>query len=223
MNAAITDPDNFVSYAQKDVLSALPFDPFAAIVGPRPIGWMGTLSKEGIPNLAPYSFFNGLNHVPTLVGFASIGYKHTISNIEQTGEFTWNLPSRALAAQMNQSSISAPPEVDEFDLVGLTKAPSKLIKAPRVGEAPVSFECKLCEVIRLKDSNGREVDTWFAYGEVVYVHIRKDMLVDGIFDTVRARPVLRGGGLTDFFEIIEASRFPMRKPEDYTTHYVEKK
>lgn len=206
---------DFISYAQQDVLRVLPFDPYAAIVGPRPIGWMGTRSKEGVANLSPYSFFNALNHQPALLGFASIGYKDTIRNIEQTGEFTWNLASRDLAAQMNQSSIAAPPDVDEFELVGLTKAASVVIAAPRVAEAPVSLECRLSEVIRLKDSCGQPTDTWFVYGEVVHAHIRKDLLVDGIYDTVKGRPVLRGGGLSDYFEIVEAGRFPMKKPQDY--------
>ncbi|RJG04011.1 flavin reductase family protein [Noviherbaspirillum sedimenti] len=215
MTTNITHADNFISYEQNSVLNTLPFDPYAAIVGPRPIGWMGTKSKEGISNLSPYSFFNALNHQPALLGFASIGYKDTVRNIEQTGEFTWNLVSRDIAAKMNQSSVSAPPDVDEFMLAGLTKAPSRLVEAPRVAESPVSLECRLSEIIRLKSSQGKEVDTWFVYGEVVYVHIRKDLLVDGIYDTVKGRPVLRGGGLSDFFEIIEASRFAMMKPEDY--------
>lgn len=209
------ESERFISYEQRSVLSALPFDPYAAIVGPRPIGWMGTQSKEGVANLSPYSFFNALNHNPPLLGFASIGYKDTIRNIEETGEFTWNLVSRDIAEQMNQTSVSAPPGVDEFDMVGLAKAPSRLISAPRVAESPVSLECRLSEVFRLKDAQGQELDTWFVYGEVVCVHIRKDLLDDGIYNTTRARPVFRGGGLADYFEIIEACRFAMRKPEDY--------
>lgn len=205
----------FISYEQKSVLKTLPFDPYAAIIGPRPIGWMGTLSQEGVANLSPYSFFNALNHNPPLLGFASIGYKDTIRNIEQTGNFTWNLVSRDIAASMNRTSVSAPPEVDEFALAGLTKASSISIGAPRVAESPVSLECRLSQIIRLKDAQGSDVDTWFVYGEVVHTHIRRDLLNDGIYDTVKGRPVLRGGGISDFFEIIEASRFPMLKPEDY--------
>lgn len=215
MSTEVKQNKAFISYPQQAVLEVLPFDPYAAIVGPRPIGWMGTCSKDGVTNLAPYSFFNALNHQPALLGFASIGYKDTIRNIEETGEFTWNLASRDIAASMNQSSVSAPAHVDEFALVGLTKAASHSIKAPRVAEAPVSLECRLSDIIRLKGSNGTPTDTWFVYGEVVHVHIREDMLVDGVYDTVRARPVLRGGGLADYFEIIEACRFAMRKPEDY--------
>jgi len=215
MKTEANHPHEFVSYPQGSVLSVLPFDPYAAIVGPRPIGWIGSRSKAGVPNLSPYSFFNALNHQPALLGFASIGYKDTIRNIEETGEFTWNLASRELAAQMNQSSVSAPADVDEFELVGLAKAPSQVIAAPRVALAPVSLECRLSQVIRLRDAQGSETDTWFVYGEVVYGHIRKDLLVDGIYDTVKARPVLRGGGLSDYFEINESTRFAMRKPEDY--------
>jgi flavin reductase (DIM6/NTAB) family NADH-FMN oxidoreductase RutF len=218
MNNTFTDRDDFVSYEQKSVLKTLPFDPYAAIVGPRPIGWMGSRSREGVANLSPYSFFNAINHDPALLGFASIGYKDTIRNIEHTGEFTWNLVSRDIAAKMNQTSVSAPADVDEFALAGLTKARSQVIRAPRVAESPVSLECRLSDVVRLKDSGGKEVDTWFVYGEVMYVHIRKDLLVDGIYDTVKGRPVLRGGGLADFFEIIEDSRFAMFKPEDYRHH-----
>lgn len=215
MSTPIQSQADFISYAQQDVLRVLPFDPYAAIVGPRPIGWMGTRSKEGVANLSPYSFFNALNHQPALLGFASIGYKDTIRNIEQTGEFTWNLASRDVAAQMNQSSIAAPSGVDEFELVGLTKAASVSISAPRVAESPVSLECRLSEVVRLKDSSGQQTDTWFVYGEVVHVHIRKDLLTDGVYDTVKGRPVLRGGGLSDYFEVVEAGRFPMKKPQDY--------
>ncbi|MCG7201479.1 flavin reductase family protein [Marinobacter pelagius] len=211
-----TSPENFVSYQQSNVLNALPFDPFAAIIGPRPIGWMGTQSEEGIANLSPYSFFNALNHDPALLGFASIGYKDTVKNIERSGEFTWNLASRDLATQMNESSVPAPSDIDEFELVGLTKAPSEMIKAPRVAESPVSLECRLSQIIQLQDSNGNKTDTWFVYGEVIYAHIRKDMLNDGIYDTVKAAPILRGGGLSDYFEIIEESRFGMTKPSGYT-------
>ena len=94
----------------------LPHDPFNAIVGPRPIGWISSRSAEGALNLAPYSFFNAFNYTPPIVGFASIGYKDTVRNVEQTGEFSWNLVTRPLAAAMNLTCTSAPPEVSEFGL-----------------------------------------------------------------------------------------------------------
>jgi flavin reductase (DIM6/NTAB) family NADH-FMN oxidoreductase RutF len=76
----------------------LPHDPFNAIVGPRPIGWISSLSGEGVRNLAPYSFFNAFNYVPPIVGFASIGAKDTLRNVQETGEFVWNLATRPLAS-----------------------------------------------------------------------------------------------------------------------------
>jgi flavin reductase (DIM6/NTAB) family NADH-FMN oxidoreductase RutF len=121
----------------------LPHDPFNAIVGPRPIGWISTQSKDGIVNLAPYSFFNAFNYVPPIVAFSSINYKDTVRNAEETGEFAWNLVTMPLAEAMNQTCAAVPPDVNEFELAGLTQAPSRLIQAPRVGESPVSFECKV--------------------------------------------------------------------------------
>lgn len=145
----------------------LPHDPFNAIVGPRPIGWISSLSAAGIPNLAPYSFFNAFNYVPPIVGFASIGAKDTLRNVQETGEFVWNLATRELADAMNASCAAVAPEVDEFALAGLTAVPSRLVGAPRVAESPVSFECKVTQVVQLQGANGDKVATWLVLGEVV--------------------------------------------------------
>ena len=110
----------------------LPHDPFNAIIGPRPIGWISSLSGDGVRNLAPYSFFNAFNYVPPIIGFASIGRKDSLNNIEATGEFVWNLASEPLAQQMNQSCAAVPPEADEFALAGLATEPSVVVKPPRV-------------------------------------------------------------------------------------------
>ena len=112
----------------------LPHDPFNAIVAPRPIGWIGTLGVDGRRNLAPYSFFNAFNYRPPIVGFASIGHKHTVTNLEATGEFTWNLVTRGLAGQMNATSTLS--DVDEFELAGLEAEESVEIAAPRVAASP---------------------------------------------------------------------------------------
>lgn len=187
-------------------------DPFNAIVAPRPIGWISTISAAGVANLAPYSFFNALNYHPPLIGFSSIEWKDTIANIEATGEFCWNLASRPLAEAMNASCAPAPPEVDEFEVVGLTKAPGRLIAPPRVLESPVNFECRLSEIVRLKGADGTELNSWFVIGEVVAVHIDPALLRDGVFDTLAAEPVLRGGGPADYFAINQAGLFHMRRP-----------
>ena len=190
----------------------LPHDPFNAIVGPRPIGWISTRAADGTLNLAPYSFFNAFNYTPPLIGFASIGWKDTVRNIEQTGEFVWNLTTRALAEAMNQSCAAVGPEVDEFQLAGVTPEASQIVAAPRVAESPVAFECRLTQMIRLQGADGTAVDTWLTLGEVVAVHIDRALLVDGVYDTAAAHPVLRGGGPADYFELDPAMRFRMFRP-----------
>ena len=109
-------------YYQPALGHGLAHDPFNAIVGPRPIGWIASRSAEGIPNLAPYSFFNAFNYTPPIIGFASIGHKDSLSNIEQTGEFVWNLATLPLAEAMNQSCAAVGPEVDEFALAEIGRA-----------------------------------------------------------------------------------------------------
>jgi flavin reductase (DIM6/NTAB) family NADH-FMN oxidoreductase RutF len=190
----------------------LPHDPFNAIVGPRPIGWISSHSKDGILNLAPYSFFNAFNYIPPIVGFASIGWKDSVRNIEETGEFCWNLATRPLAEQMNQTCAAVPPETDEFVLAGLTPAPSRSVAVPRVLESPVSMECRLSQLIQLQRADGDTVPTWLVLGEVVGVHIARALLKDGVYDTAAAQPILRGGGPADYFSIGPEQLFRMFRP-----------
>jgi len=190
----------------------LAHDPFNAIVGPRPIGWIATQGNDGRNNLAPYSFFNAFNYVPPIVGFSSVGYKDTVRNAQASGEFVWNLATRPLAEAMNQTSAAVGPEVDEFALAGLHSAPSRLVRPPRVADSPVAFECRVTQVLQLQGADGVPVPTWMVFGEVVAVHIRRDMLTEGIYDTARAEPILRGGGPADYFSIGPAQRFRMARP-----------
>lgn len=190
----------------------LPHDPFNAIVGPRPIGWISSKSGDGILNLAPYSFFNAFNYIPPIVGFASIGAKDSLRNIEETGEFCWNLATRTLAEQMNQSCAAVPPEVDEFALAGLTPVASRLVGVPRVAESPVSFECRRTQVIQLQRADGETVPTWLVLGEVVGIHIDRALLKEGIYDTAAAGHILRGGGPADYFSIGPEQLFKIFRP-----------
>lgn len=190
----------------------LPHDPFNAIVGPRPIGWISSLGAAGALNLAPYSFFNAFNYTPPIVGFASIGYKDSVRNIEQTGEFAWNLATRALAEAMNQTCATVPPEVSEFDLAGLTPTPSRVISVPRVLQSPVSFECRMTQIVQLQGADGAKVSTWLVLGEVVAVHIAQRLLKDGVYDTAAAEHILRGGGPGDYFTVGPAQLFRMHRP-----------
>jgi len=191
----------------------LAHDPLNSIVSPRPIGWISTRSSSGVHNLAPYSFFNLFNYKPPIVGFASIGWKDSVTNIEATGEFAWNLATGPLAEAMNATSAMVPAAQDEFELARLTPAPSKLIRAPRVAESPVSFECRLSQLLRLTDAKGVNTDTWLALGEVITIHIRQDLIRDGLYDTTAAEPILRGGGPTEYFRLDPAARFQMWRPK----------
>lgn len=190
----------------------LPHDPFKAIVGPRPIGWISTVGPDGIRNLAPYSFFSAFSTTPPIIGFSSEGCKDTLRNIEETGEFVWNLATRALAGAMNASSAAVPRGVDEFTLAGLASATSRRVRAPRVADTPVALECVLTQIVALKNITGSQVGNWLVLGEVIGVHIDRRFLADGVYDTAAAAPILRGGGPGDYFEIDAGQRFQLRRP-----------
>jgi len=204
-------PHDFHSYEPKDG-HRLPHDPFNAIVGPRPIGWISTRAAEGALNLAPYSFFNAFNYTPPIVGFSSIGYKDTVRNAERTREFAWNLTTKSLAERMNATSATVASDVDEFALAGLTPVASTRIDVPRVAESPVSFECRVIDVLRLRTADGVPVDSWLTLGEVVAIHIARSSLKDGVYDTASAGHVLRGGGPADYFDVGPAQLFRVRRP-----------
>ena len=190
----------------------LPHDPFNAIVGPRPIGWISSRSAAGVVNLAPYSFFNAFNYVPPLVGFSSIGYKDTVRNVEETGEFVWNLVTQPLAEAMNRTCAPVPPEVSEFELAGLTPVASRLVAVPRVMESPVSFECRVTQILQLQTASGDTVPSWLVLGEVVGVHIQQSLLKNGVYDTAGAQHILRGGGPGDYFSVGPEQLFRMFRP-----------
>ena len=162
----------------------LKHDPFNAIVGPRPIGWISSQSADGVLNLAPYSFFNAFNYVPPLIGFSSIGRKDSLNNIEATGEFA-----------------------------GLTTAPSTLVKVPRVAQSPVSFECRCTQIMQMKNLQGESIQTWMIFGEVIGVHIEERLISTGIYDTANAQHVLRAGGPADYFSIGPEQLFKLYRPQ----------
>ncbi len=190
----------------------LPHVPFNAIVGPRPIGWISSRGANGGVNLAPYSFFNAFNYTPPIVGFASIGTKDTLRNVQQTGEFVWNLVTQDLAQVMNQTCAAVPPEVNEFELAGLTPVASQLVNVPRVAESPVSFECRCTQIVQLQTASGEVVPTWLVLGEVVAVHIAKRLLKDGVYDTAHAGHLLRAGGPADYFTVGPEQLIHMHRP-----------
>ena len=190
----------------------LPHDPFNAIVGPRPIGWISSCAADGTVNLAPYSFFNAFNYTPPIVGFASIEEKDTLRNVRETGEFVWNLATLPLAKAMNASSATVSPDVDEFTLAGLATLPSRLVQPPRVAQSPVHFECKLSQILQLRSADGGAVNTWLVLGEVVGVHIDSALLPGGLYDMAAGQPILRGGGPADYFSVGQEQMFHMKRP-----------
>jgi flavin reductase (DIM6/NTAB) family NADH-FMN oxidoreductase RutF len=188
----------------------LPHDPFKAIVAPRPIGWISTVDEAGRVNLAPYSFFNAFCESPPIVGFSSGGRKDSQRNAEATGEFVVNLATRRHAAAMNLTSAPFPPGVSEFEAAGLTAAPSRLVRPPRVADVPAALECKLLLVLPLKDLDGRPTPNTLVLGQVVGVHVDPAFLRDGLFDLVAAGTIARCGYRGDYAEV--TALFEMLRP-----------
>ncbi len=191
----------------------LPHDPLNAIIGPRPIGWISSQSAAGERNLAPYSFFNCFNYQPPIIGFSSQGWKDSVANIAETGEFVWNLVTRELAGAMNETSASVSGDQDEFVLAGLTALPATQINVSMVAESSVNFECKLTQLIQLKDAGGKNLEQWMVLGEAVAIHIDTGLLEEGIYQTAKARPVLRAGGPSAYYAISEDLRFDLVRPD----------
>ncbi|WP_156681330.1 flavin reductase family protein [Sphingomonas profundi] len=187
-------------------------DPMPAMIAPRPIGWVSTRSADGVRNLAPFSFFNMFNYKPPLIGFCSNGEKDSVLNARETGVFAWNLATRQLAHAMNMSSSVVPRDVDEFELAGLTPAPCRIVDAPRVAESPVCLECRVTQIIKLVDENGGPTISNLVMGQVVGIHIARDLIVDGVYQTTKAVPITRGGGTGTYFEITGDAAFEMPRP-----------
>lgn len=176
----------------------LPHNPFKSCVVPRPIGWISTVGPDGVHNLAPYSQFQNLTFDPPYVMFAANQAtggrrKDTVTNTEGTGEFVYNLATYELREAVNRSAQEVPPEVDEFELAGVTKAPSRLVRPCRVAESPIQFECVYHQTLRLP-GNGPMGTVDVVIGRVVGVHVRDDAIgPDGRIDVLRLRPLARLG------------------------------
>jgi flavin reductase (DIM6/NTAB) family NADH-FMN oxidoreductase RutF len=180
--------------------AALPLsiDPFKSIVVPRPIGWVTSLSPEGTVNLAPFSFFNAIGDSPPCVAFAPQGskpdrpIKDKLANVTATREFVCNLATYALREKMNLTSARLPAGVDEMRKAGLTAAPSRLVKPPRVAESPAQLECRLLQIIDLPTWDPAERQA-LVIGQVIGIHIDDRLIKDGRVDIVDARPIARLG------------------------------
>ncbi|MCA8908501.1 MAG: flavin reductase family protein [Rhodospirillaceae bacterium] len=171
----------------------LAHNPWTALVVPRPIGWISSLSVDGVANLAPYSYYNAVSGLPPFVMFSSAGRKDSQTNIEATGEFVVNMATAELREQVNLSSAMVAPAVDEFEMTGLAKAPCRNVAVPRVAASPIALECILNQVVPLMARNGTRARSEVIFGEVVGIHIADEVIVDGVLDITRIRPLARLG------------------------------
>lgn len=188
----------------------LKFNPFKAIAVPRPIGWIASLGADGTRNLAPYSFFNAVSDRPPVVLFSSAGRKDSLANIEATGEFTCSLATWELREKMNLTSAPVRRGVDEFELAGLTPAPSRLVKVPRVAESPAAFECRYWKSVELPTVERGETHT-VVFGLVVGVYIDDAYIRDGLVDTGAMRPLARLGYM-DYAVVTPEVMFSLNRP-----------
>ncbi len=191
----------------------LPHNPFNALIVPRPIGWISSRGKNGVDNLAPYSFFNGSAYVPPQVMFATTGTKadrdgskDSLGNIRETGVFCVNMVAEEMTDAMNLSSATLPADKSEFDHAGLSRAACETIDCVRVAGAPAALECRMSQIIQLEGEAN-----FVCFGTVTGIHLRDDCLVDGIFDITRFRPLARLG-YRDYTVISE--RFALSRPDD---------
>jgi len=187
-------------------------DPLKALLVPRPIGWISSLSKEGALNLAPYSFFNGVSDRPAYVVFGSDGFKDSLRNIVETREFVCSLATWDLRTQMNTSSAPVSRGVDEMALAGLTAAPSHTVKPPRVKESPAALECKLHQVIELPGKEPGSVHNYrVVLGLVTGIYIDDRYIKDGRVDTAAMRPIARLGYM-DYAVVTPETMFSLERP-----------
>ncbi len=180
-------------FYRADETHDLPYDPFKAIIAPRPIGWIGTLNADNVPNLAPYSFFNAVSSRPNMITFASEGLKHSARNAHETGEFSFSVATLPLAQAMRASAEKLEDGASEFNAAGLAQGQSRVIAAPFVKISPAAFECKVVHFMELNDIDGKLTDRFLTVGQVVAVHIRDEFIVDGRFDTAKAQTIARAG------------------------------
>ena len=173
-----------------------------AAIAPRPVAWVSTISAGGVPNLAPHSYTTIFATDPPTVGFVSVGRKDSLNNCEATGEFVLNIASIALVERMNTTAANFPPEEDELVWAGLSHVASDLVRPPRVGEAPVSFETRVTTTVPIGNCT-------LVLGEVLRVHVATDVWCDGRIDPRLLDPVLRLAGST-FAHLGET--FDLRRP-----------
>ncbi len=189
----------------------LPYNPFKALVAPRPIGWISALGPNGAVNLSPYSFFNAVSDTPPMVAFSVAGHKDALVHAEESGEFVCSLATWELREAMNLTSAPPPRGESEMVLAGLAPAPSRLVKPPRVAASPVALECKYLKTVTLDPLQG-PARYRLVIGQVVGIYIDDRFVKDGLVDTAAMRPIARAG-YHDYFVSTPETKFSIRRPE----------
>jgi len=187
----------------------LSHNPMTALVVPRPIGWISTVSRDGVVNLAPYSFFNVVSGAPPFIMFASKPRKDSQRNAEETGEFVYNMATYDLRELVNASSAEYGPAISEPDRIGLEMAPCRAVRPPRVARSPVALECRYFKTVELISADGTRNTSSVILGEVVGIHIDDKMIVNGHIDVTRMQPLARLGYM-DYCAVNEL--FAMQRP-----------
>lgn len=204
----------FISRVPGDLAPGALYDLLVAAVQPRPIGFISTLSEEGVANLAPFSFFMvggiqppSLMYCPT--GGSKGKDKDSLRNADLTGEFVVNVVVRDVVPGMNEAGYDYPSDVSEWPATGLTPLPSDLVRPARVAESPVQMECRTFQIIR---HGAGPFATNYVIGEIVRIHVREDLLVDGVIQAERLRPVGRLGG-ADYIDLANQEIFTLPRPK----------
>lgn len=170
---------------------------YGALVTPRPIGWISTVSAAGVVNLAPYSFFNLIANDPLCCMYCANGShvaggpKDSLANVREVGEFVFNLCTYDLREQMNATAANSPRDVNEMAAAGLAAGESVSVRPPRVAASPIALECTVFDIVQLPSSE-RTVNT-MVMGKVNVVHIADEVVVDGMVDFTRFKPLGRLG------------------------------
>ena len=204
---------NMIAFNPDEVAWRSFYKLMAGSILPRPIGWISTVDARGVPNLAPYSFFNAVCPNPPHVLFCpnvrADNPKDTLANVRATGEFVVNIVTQPTAAAMNATAADFPPDVDEFAAAGLTRLPSEIVQAPRVAESPIHYECRVTQIIDVSDEPGGGS---VVIGRVLRLHVAEHVLIgNDKIDLAALEPVGRLAGssyarINDIFELARPPR-----------------
>jgi flavin reductase (DIM6/NTAB) family NADH-FMN oxidoreductase RutF len=201
-----------LSFVPSEMPDPAPYHLLTSIVAPRPIAWVSTISAEGLPNLAPYSFYNAVAGFPPTIMF-SVSYrrrepkeKDTLRNIREVDEFVSHIVDEATADAMIQTAIEWESSINEFDKAQLEARPSVNVRPPRIAAAPIAMECKVTQIVPVEGATNVMV-----LGRVLRFHVREDLYRPelGLVDTVRMQPVTRLGGSVEYTKIGELFHLEM--------------